>query len=219
MSQAGIGIVRNDLALETKGLVNRSHSELRVSLQTPELAEEGEAFLDFVTEYLAQSNIGIKPGETLAYGYWLVKFEMGDDGMLEVFEYSADATSFIKGAELALTYWRDQHAICDQICTNFDPPRPDRKVAISVGVYEGDPVEGVRYPSPDHMSGWWLTTDRYDGNVASLKVVHLYHVTAARPDLARYLALPFGFRFRTSKTKQATDIWFDEHARGKENIS
>jgi hypothetical protein len=26
-------------------------------------------------------------------------------------------------------------------------------VIISEGVYEGKPVEGIRYPSPDHMSG------------------------------------------------------------------
>lgn len=209
MSQAGIEIVHKGLILETRGLANHSYPELRVSLKTPVLAEQGEAFLGFVSQYLTQSKTRIKPGETLAYGYWLVKFELGDDGVLEVFEYNADAISFTKGAELTLTYWRDQHAICDELRANFDPPRPDRKVAISAGVYEGDPVEGVRYPSPEHMSGWWLTTNRYDGNVASLEVVHLYHVTAARPDLARYLALPFGFRFHTSKT-QATNIWFDE---------
>lgn len=36
-----------------------------------------------------------------------------------------------------------------------DPPfpAPDQLVVMSEGVYEGDVVEGVRYPSPEHMSG------------------------------------------------------------------
>jgi hypothetical protein len=37
--------------------------------------------------------------------------------------------------------------------------------------------------------------------------VRLYHLTAARPDLARYLALPFGFRFDQASGE---DVWFDE---------
>lgn len=209
MRQSDVEIVSTGSAVKTSGLAKRSHPELRVSLTTPELTKEGGAFLEFVVDYLIKHKTKINPGETLAYGYWLVKFELSKDGVLEVFEYSADATSFVKGAELTLTYWRDQHVVCDRFHAAFDPPRPDRKVAISSGLYEGDPVEGVRYPSPEHMSGWWLTTGRYDGNIASLDVVHLYHVTAARPDLARYLALPAGFRFRAHNA-QTTDIWFDE---------
>jgi hypothetical protein len=57
------------------------------------------------------------------------------------------------------------------------------------------------------MSGWWITTDRYDGNVTSLKQEHLYHVTARRPDLAPYIALPYGFRFDFAARE---DVWFDE---------
>jgi len=45
------------------------------------------------------------------------------------------------------------------------------------------------------MSGWWLITEKYDGNIESLNHEHTYHVTAARPDLASFLALPYGFRF------------------------
>jgi len=46
-------------------------------------------------------------------------------------------------------------------------------VVVTDGVFEGDPAEGVRYPS------------------------------ARRPDLARFLALPFGFRFT------GADAWLD----------
>jgi len=60
------------------------------------------------------------------------------------------------------------------------------------------------------MSGWWITTKLYDGDVKSLKHEHTYHVTAARPDLAKYLALPDGFRFDLSRIE---DVWRDEKVR------
>jgi hypothetical protein len=89
---------------------------------------------------------------------------------------------------------------------NWLLPKPDQLVVISEGVYEGDMVEGVRYPSPKHMSGWWLTTDRYDGNIKSLKTVHFHHITERRPDLSGFLGLPFGYRFFSGDGH----TWFDQ---------
>ena len=144
----------------------------------------------------------------MAYGYWLVKFQRAEQGdHQETWEYSADASTFIKGGNLTLGYWRDQHYVCDQRKAPFSPPRPDKLTVVSAGVMEGLPVQGIRYPSPDRMSGWWITTDLYDGNIKSLRHEHTYHVTAARPDLAKYLALPDGFRFNFSV---AEEVWFDE---------
>jgi len=142
----------------------------------------------------------------MAYGYWLVKFHRaGQEDHLETWEYSADASTFVKGGDLTLAYWRDQHLVCQQHEAAFNPPRPDRLTVISAGVLDGIPVQGIRYPSPDHMSGWWITTDLYDGDIKSLRNEHTYHVTAARPDLAKYMALPAGFRFNFSV---AEEVWF-----------
>ncbi|TBU74239.1 hypothetical protein DNK10_15740 [Pseudomonas daroniae] len=107
---------------------------------------------------------------------------------------------------MAVSYWRDQNLICQEVGAAFTPPRLDQMVVISDGVYEGDDVEGVRYPSPDHMSGWWLTTDRFNGNTDTLKTVHAYDVSARRPDLAKFLALPFGYRFFSPQS----NVWFDQ---------
>lgn len=85
-------------------------------------------------------------------------------------------------------------------------PEPDQLVVISDGVYEGDVVEGVRYPAPEHMSGWWLTTNRYDGDVNSLKTVHFHHIAETRPDLSIFLRLPFGYRFFSGDG----NTWFDQ---------
>lgn len=59
----------------------------------------------------------------------------------------------------------------------------------------------------DPMSGWMFTTEAWTGEVESLTYHHLYHVTARRPDIARYLALPFGFCFRLNPKEE---IWFEE---------
>ncbi len=101
----------------------------------------------------------------------------------------------------------DQYEVCRRFRTHCMPPRSDQLVVISAGVVEGDAVEGVRYPSPEHMSGWWITTDRYDGDSKSLTLHHLHHLVEWRPDIAPYLALPFGFRFVLG---EAEHVWFDE---------
>jgi hypothetical protein len=194
-------------SIRTIGLASVGHSELRAEVRDPELMGEAEEFLNYVTHYVTTSGKRIGPGETMAYGYWLVKFERADDNTLETWEYKADASDFVKGANLTLRYWRDQHIICKLHGAEFRPPRPDKMTVVSDGVLEGAPVEGVRYPSPDHMSGWWITTDQYNGDIKTLKHQHTYHVTAARPELVKYLALPDGFRFNLSATE---DVWLDE---------
>lgn len=193
--------------LQTVGLEAKGHREVVVDFDDVALAIEAEKFLVYIADYLEISGRQINSGETMTYGYWLVKFEAIESGALEVWEYDAEAIDFIKGASLTLQYWKDQHSICEKYEADFEPPRPDLLTVISQGVFEGLPVYGVRYPSPDNMSGWWITTDQYDGNVNSLTHEHTYHISAARPELARYLALPYRFCFDLSAGEA---VWIDE---------
>lgn len=198
------------LSVRTSGLARASHPELRAGVADAALLGEARAFLDYVLAYLRRG-ARLRAEETLAYGYWLTKFMAAGDGLLEACEYSAGATEFVPGVTLALGYWRDQHEVCDRYAAEFTPPRPDQLVVISDGVLEGDAVQGVRYRSPEHMSGWWITTDRYNGDAGSLRREHLYHLTAARADLASYVSLPFGFRFDLAHHE---DVWFDPKTLG-----
>jgi hypothetical protein len=199
----------SQFSIRTVGLSAAGHSEIRADVLDATLIGESEQFLDYVSHYLRTSGKHIGSGETMAYGYWLVKFQGADQNTLETWEYTPDAADFVKGANLTLSYWRDQHIACKLHGAEFKPPRPDKLTIISDGVLEGLPVQGVRYPSPDHMSGWWITTDLYNGNIQTLKREHTYHVTAVRPDLAKYLALPDGFRFDLTGTE---DVWLDQSA-------
>ena len=197
----------SQFVVKTVGLASRGHSEFLVAVGESEIVGEAEAFLNYICHYLTTSGKTIRPGETMAYGYWLVKFQEWGVNILQTWEYNREATDFIPGANLTLRYWRDQHIVCTLHEAEFKPPKPDKLTVISKGVLEGLPVQGVHYPSPKHMSGWWITTDQYDGNIESLKHEHTHHVTAARPELAKYLALPEGFRFDLSIKE---DVWRDE---------
>jgi len=200
-----VGFQTKHLETRTEGLASGGQPELAVTVKQAALIPESEAFLRYVVDYVERTKAVLRSGETLLYGYWVVRFMQQGDA-LEVWEYDKECKELVPGANLALTYWRDQRDTCLKLGAPFVPPRADRLAAISAGVFEGDEVEGVRYPSPEHMSGWWITTDRYDGNVDSIKNEHLYHVTAARPELAKYLALPQGFRFHLKGEEAA---WFD----------
>lgn len=187
----------------TKGLLRDYHPEISIAVNDPTLYSESAAFLRHVIEYLHQTGNRLRNGETLRYGYWMTKF-VGDDRMLRVWEHNADVSSFVAGGDLTLSYWKAQQEVCTGSGSSFAPPRPDQLIVVSKGVLEGAPVQGVRYPSPEHMSGWWVTADDYDGRPETLQTHHCYHVTAARQDLASYLALDHGFRFGADGR-----VWFD----------
>ncbi len=193
------------LGQETIGLRARIGYELSATVDDIDLREGCGDFLRYVGGYILDGAV-VSSGETIAYGYWLTKATLNGEGRLVFSEYNPEATEFVFGVSNSVRYWIDQHSICGSVGANFDPVRPDRLVVVSDGIYKGEPVQGVRYPSPHHMSGWWLTTDSYNGDTNTLKTVHAYHVSAARPDLAKYFALPFGYRFHSL----SSDVWFDE---------
>jgi len=195
-----------DGSLNTVGFASRRQPELALKLLGDASERDGRELLRYVTDSAAKTGKPIRSSETMLYGYWLIQFVAGRSGLLDIWEYDASATQFHEGAELALKYWREQHEVCARAAAPFTPPRPDQLVVVSDGVFEGDPVKAVRYPSPEHMSGWWMVTDRYDGDVSSMRREHLYHLTSRRPDLAPYIALPFGYRFDLT---HHDDVWLD----------
>lgn len=108
-----------------------------------------------------------------------------------------------------------QQECCRHYNADFMPLGDELLVVISEGVYEGNvPIEGVRYPSPDHMSGWWLTTDGYNGDTDTLKTVHFHHIVEKLPEVAIYMALPFGYRFQLGGDEDC--VWFDEDVASEE---
>jgi hypothetical protein len=189
-----IMLANDALTISTKGLISELGYEISATVDDIALANECRDFVIFVAKYVSKGN-KVKPEETLAYGYWLTKARYEISGRLSFWECAPDAREYVAGVSNTLRYWREQHQVCDAIGSVFSPPNAEQLITVSEGVFEGDDVQGVRYRSPSHMSGWWITTDRYNGALSSLKNVHAYHLTASRPDLTRFLALAVGYRF------------------------
>jgi hypothetical protein len=67
------------LIVRIKGLRASRHPEISVDVSAG-LVDESERFLKYVCDYLSTSGRQLKAGETLAYGYWLVKFQEAEHG-------------------------------------------------------------------------------------------------------------------------------------------
>jgi len=161
--------------------------------------------IDFVLDYKPK----LESCQTVAFYSWLLRLVNDkNDSFYDIEEVVNDGSGFQIGADEAIRTYNSQKKEC--LLKNVSPNFPDfeQKIVISKGVYEGLDVEGVRYNSPPHMTGWWLVTDEYDENPDSLLVVHFYHVVFERPDLVHLFALPFGFRFH--QTNGEIKVWFDE---------
>ena len=198
--------------VKTCGLQALEGKELQTRVDTIDLVADAASFLSYVSNYLETTARHIRDQETLAYGYWLTHFaEL--EGHFDVNERSIDGKAIVPGVTLAVTYWRIQNQLCAKHATAFVPPAGSSLVVVSDGIMNGAPsIQGVRYPAPPHMSGWWLTDDGYDGNVSSLTRTHAYHLAAVRPDLVHMLALPYGYRF---DLRHHEDVWFDEAVAGE----
>lgn len=208
-------VVLSGLVARTHGLTSHGLPELEVSVKDASLLPDAQRFLSNMGEALQQGTIHLHPGETVQCGYWIVKFDAKSPGLLSATEPNAENTEFVPGADLALSYRRDQKRVCREQGASFEPPNPLSLIACSDGLREGrSPIGGTRYRHSGKMSGWFLSTDLYDGTNNTVKLHHAYHVTAARPELVNYLALPPGYRFDHGESPK---IWFDATLEAEES--
>lgn len=193
---------------------------MAVSVESQGMLEDGERLLRFLVEYQLQTDHRLKAGQTVAYGYWTIRCVAGETGCLEVWEVKSESEShlFVPGANRALTYWRQQSALCRSVGSEMKPPHASHRVSVSAGVLEGTlPLEGVRYPSFTPNSGWYLTTDLYDGDIRSVRMIHLEHLTAARPEVTKLLGLSFGYRFEATGANKVS-VWYDAEVANSEVV-
>lgn len=189
-----ISIRSDDKNLFTEGLFFIIGKELRLQIGSQK-NEDYLGVIKYLISYCVDSNPVITDDQNIGYYSWLLQFRLDEDNCYDIYEANSDGTNFNKGCDTAISVVREQSEICRQ--HNFIPlfPNFNQSVVISDGVYEGKDIEGIRYDSPQDESGWYLITDDYNDDIKSLKMVHFYHVAFARPDILKYLAIPFGYRF------------------------
>lgn len=195
MKYKGIQIyVVENLYVETKGLDSYINKEIRLKTGKNQ-PENYVEVIKYLIDYIVDSKAIISENQNIGYYSWLLQFRMDEDNYYDLYEANSDGSDFNRGCDTAISVVREQSEICRQ--QNLLPlfPNFNQSVVISSGVYEGKDIEGIRYDSPQKESGWYLITDDYNDDIKTLKVVHFYHVVFARPDILKYLALPFGYRF------------------------
>jgi hypothetical protein len=206
MNRRGIKINQEPSYLLTDGLSSLIGYEFKLCIQHSDISEYTNV-LNYLIDYCIDSKPEIKPDQTISYHSWLLKCVLTTDSYYGLWEANKNGEGFTEGVDYSIRIILEQREMCKRFNVIPSFPTFSQKIVISNGVYEGLPIEGVRYPSPNHMTGWWLTTDQYDGNVKSLMTVHYFHVVFKRPDLIKYLALPSGYRFFAGKEE---DIWYDQ---------
>ncbi|PTT43701.1 hypothetical protein DBR28_00200 [Chryseobacterium sp. HMWF028] len=189
-----IEISVNNRYVETKGLRSFLDKEIRVAIGN----NQPESYVDvikYIVDYIIDSKPTISENQNIGYYSWLLQFRLDEDKCYDLYEANADGSDFNKGWDTAISVVRSQGEICWE--QNLIPSFPNfnQSVVISDGVYEGKDIEGIRYESSQDESGWYLITDDWNDDIKSLKVVHFFHVAFARPDILKYLAIPFGYRF------------------------
>jgi hypothetical protein len=202
-------ILSTDEYLTTDGLTLLGMPELSVREVRPEWQKDARDLLLYVADYVSSSGNRIRAGETLNYGFWLLKFVAPENRVVRLFEKDLSGTGFIPGARLALEFWRDQHDVCLKAGSPFEPPRPDQLVAISPDLATTPEIEGARYDLGSNKSGWIITSQGFSGPVQSLLQEHLIHIIQSRREVIRYLALSTGYRFVADGQSR---VWFDRLA-------
>jgi hypothetical protein len=94
---------------------------------------------------------------------------------------------------------------------NVDPrrPNPDETLCLAMETLRMLPLNGLRYPLAEGSSGWYIW-----GGEQMLQTADFFSAVKVRdvgdylPNIAPFLALPPGFRFRIEKGA-SPKAWFD----------
>lgn len=184
----------DDTYIETKGLNSYLNKEVRLLIRN----QHKEDYIDvikYIVDYVTDNKPTISESQNIGYYSWLLQFRSDEQNYYDLYEVNDDGSEFNRGCDTAISVIRKQSELCSHYELPVQFPNFNQSVVISDGVYEGKDIEGIRYNSPQNESGWYLITDDYNDDIKSLKVVHFYHVAFARPDILKYLAIPFGHRF------------------------
>lgn len=204
MKYRNIDIIEStDKFIHTQGLIN--YIEYEVRLKSFGNIQGESALFCFIIDYVLNETPKIYNNETISYGIWLLKF-VEFAGYFEIYELDEQFKNWQEGADNSIYYFEQQKAICKDEATEFTVPLFNQNIAISDGVLEGLRVQGIRYNEPEHMSGWYLTTSEYDGDIKNMKVVSLQTLVINRKDLLQFLALPPGFVFEITENNNCR-IW------------
>jgi hypothetical protein len=157
-------------------------------------------------------------------------FEFIDDNIISdtIFEWDNEDINFeitktniklwknrlLSGQDALVTYnsWNShiesQKEICATHNSQWKPINKKLRVGVSANL-DKDPINGLRHPSEERTTGWFIWTGDYSEADDFFKPMCAEHLLQIRPDIIKYLGLEIGFRFLADKNSYE-DVWYDE---------
>ena len=189
-----IEIFIDGLCVGTRGLNQLSQLELSLTVDAADLIGDAYSLMLRLVRYIERGTERIVSGETVRQGIWLLRFEL-EGSTLIAFDYNENTRTFDRGASRTLICLRDQQVMCNVVRSSFMPPRLDQKIVVTEGIQELSSFRGIRYAAPEHMSGWWLLSELYEGPKSPKRVMCIEELLVIRPDLMSFLAIETGMGF------------------------
>ncbi len=113
---------------------------------------------------------------------------------------------------LAFNNWSSHIHAQKEVCSKYSSPWKPINKTLRVGISDnlsGDPINGLRHPSEQGATGWFIWAGEYSDNEDFFKPMCAEHLLQIRPEIIKYLGLDVGFRFLADKAG-FEDVWFDE---------
>jgi hypothetical protein len=105
--------------------------------------------------------------------------------------------------------WIDaQVQICNQYKCEFLEADQNSKVGIALSSIGKQPVNGLRHPPTENMSGWFIWCGpELSEDPEFFAPLHVSHLEEKCPEVLEFLGLPAGYRFLLAG--DYVDVWFD----------
>ena len=100
-----------------------------------------------------------------------------------------------------------QKEICAAYKSVWKPINKKLNIGVSANLEE-NPVNGLRRPSENGTTGWFIWTGEYSERDDFFRPMCAEHLLQIRPDIIKFLGLDVGFRF-LADDKEYIDIWYD----------
>jgi hypothetical protein len=103
-----------------------------------------------------------------------------------------------------------QAEVCSLYGVPFNLPEPDSIIGASISAEQGAlPINGVRYLPVNNTCGWYIWGGVHlPEDEDFFHPTHFFHVFEWAPFVAKFLALPPGWRFLSDGSYE--DVWYDE---------
>jgi hypothetical protein len=215
---------REGTSAATHGLFASAGFELVLDVSTdskPELVTAAVNLARFLGDYFVQSGRRLASGETVEWASSLLVARQEGSGPRFTFdEMSFDGETILRGVSQCARIWADQSDTCKAFGSPFLPAKYAQKVVHSPeALATGGRIEGIRYPAPAHMSGWWIFDQAYDGDPADaaqlMQITPVFRVLASQPRLASLFGLDAGYAFSistdpASPANESRKVWFED---------